>query len=204
MVLFAIIRFLLVLPVRLLFCLKVKGRDNIPKEGGVVISSTHIHLIDPVSHAICQKRPFRSMAKEELFKNKFFGAFLKSVGAFPVRRGRSDKGAVETGVELLKSGNMLIVYPEGHRSKNGIPLDFKPGVVLIAHLADVPIVPAVIIAKHGYRLFGGVIVKYGKPISLSELGIINADSKELRRAALALQDIAVEMLAEEAEEAKEA
>ena len=197
MILFIIARLLFFIPYRLIFWVRVKGRENLPKRGAVIVSSTHLHLLDPVTHAAAQGRPFYSMAKEELFRNKFFSVLIRLVGAFPVRRGHRDKTAIENALELLNNGKMLVLYPEGTRSKSGEPQEFKPGVTLMAHYANVPIVPAVIIARHGYIPFCGVKVVYGKPVTTKDLGIKNGDSRELRKAAAALRDIAVDMLAAE-------
>jgi 1-acyl-sn-glycerol-3-phosphate acyltransferase len=197
MILFIIARFLLFVPYRLIFWVRVKGRENLPKRGAVIVSSSHIHLLDPITHAAVQSRPFYSMAKEELFRNRFFAGLLKLVGAFPVRRGHRDKAAIENALSLLDNGKMIVLYPEGTRSKTGQLQEYKPGVTLMAHHADVPIVPAVIIAKHGYIPFCGIKVIYGKPVTTKELGIKTGGSKELRDAAAALRDISVQMLAEE-------
>jgi 1-acyl-sn-glycerol-3-phosphate acyltransferase len=198
MIVFKIVQILLTWPGRLIFGISSIGSKNVPKTGGAIIASTHIHLLDPFSHAFAQPRAFYSMAKAELFGNWFFNGIMRLVGAFPVRRGHRDKGSVEGAVRLLKKGRLLMLFPEGHRSEDGRPLEFKPGVVLIAHMAGVPIIPAVVIAPNRYRLFGGVKVIYGPPVTVSELGVAAADSRELREASAALRNIALGMLAQEA------
>ncbi len=197
MVLYSIICFLFRWPYRLLFRVKVEGFEHVPKEGGAILSSTHIHILDPVTLAFCGKRHLRFMAKEELFRFRPFGALLRSLGAFPVRRGRSDKGAVETSANVLKAGHLLGIFPEGTRSKDGKPGEFKAGVVLIARMAQVPIVPVAIIAKHGYLPFGGITIRFGEPIAIETLETAEGDSKMLRHAIGVLREKTVSLFPRE-------
>lgn len=199
MIFFRIVRFLLFLPYRMVFWLKAKGRENIPKTGAVILASTHIHVFDPLTHAIVQRRIFHSMAKAEIFKNRFFGAFVRSVGGFPVRRGHSDKAAVGEAAKILtEKQHMLLIFPEGTRSRETmLPLEFKPGAALLAFQTGAPIVPAVIYAKRGYRLFARIKIVYGAPLTASELGIVTGDSAELRAAAAELRRISEALLAGE-------
>lgn len=199
MIVFRIVRALLFLPYRLLFWIKATGREHIPKTGAAILSSTHVHLFDPITHAFAQRRLFRSMAKVEIFKNRFFGAVVRSLGGFPIRRGHSDKAAMGEAIKVLTDQqDMLLVFPEGTRSrKTFLPLEFKPGLILLAHQTGAPIVPAVIYAKHGYRPFSRIKVTYGKSITTAELGVGSGSSVELRAAAAQLRRISEEMLARE-------
>ena len=198
MIIFRLVRILLYLPYRLLFWLKATGREHIPKTGAVILSSTHIHVFDPISHALIQRRIFRSMAKAELFQNRLFGAVIRSIGGFPIRRGHRDKAAMGEALNVLTDRQeMLLIFPEGTRSrKTRLPLEFKPGVTMLAHQTGAPIVPAVIYAKHGYRPFSRIRIAYGKPVTASELGIVTGDSAELRAAAAELRRLSEDLLSE--------
>ena len=83
-------------------------------------------------------------AKIELFGNPLIGAFLKSVNAFPARRGEADRHAWKTAQSLLKTGKLLLFFPEGTRSKDGQLHNPKPGLARLAFATGVPIVPAAI------------------------------------------------------------
>lgn len=176
--------------------MKVQGAELIPKTGGVIIASTHIHILDPVAIAFCTKRHLRFMAKEELFRFKPFGALLRSLGAFPVRRGHSDKGAVETAAAVLKEGHILLMFPEGTRVKTGKPGSYKPGVILLSQMANVPIMPTAVIAKHIYKPFCRVTIRFGEPVTHQELGAAQADSKTLRAASDRLRERTVALMLE--------
>ena len=182
------------IPCRLLYGVICIGRENIPKKGPALICSNHIHWIDPFIHGLAQRRSFWSMAKEELFKSKLSAFLIKSMGGFPIRRGKNDVGAMENAEELLRQGKMVAVFPEGHRSETGILQDYKPGVVLLAHHTGSPIIPSVIATKKPYRLFGPVKVIYGKPMTSHELGVTSGERSQLRHAARKLRDIAQQML----------
>ena len=182
MILFKVLRVILFPAAKLFFFLKQQGRDNIPETGSVIIASNHLHLFDPILHAFCTGRVYRTMAKAELFRFKPFGALLRSLGGFPVQRGRADKGAVGTAEQILADGNALLIFPEGTRSKTGEMGMFKAGAAALCAHSGAPIVPAAIVAPKGVGLFRPVKIVYGKPLSRQELGLHKADSTSLRSA----------------------
>lgn len=157
-----IVRFVLLF----VFRLKFVGRENLPKEGGVIVAFNHTSNWDPVVAGLSCPRKLRFMAKEELFKNPVFGALIKALGAFPVRRGKGDIGAIKSSLKILSEGEVMLMFPEGHRIKDGRRVKAKPGVALIAQRAQVPVVPVCISGE--YKWLHRVTVTYGKPISLEE------------------------------------
>lgn len=148
------------------FRLKFVGQENLPAEGGVIVAFNHKSNFDPVMAGLSCKRKLRFMAKEELFKNPLFGALIKALGAFPVRRGKGDIGAIKSSLKILGEGNVMLMFPEGHRIKDGRKVKAKPGVALIAQRAQVPVVPVCISGE--YKWMHKITVTYGKPISLEE------------------------------------
>jgi len=149
----------------LVFGIKTKGAEKVI-DGGANLVANHQSNWDPVAiAATCPKR-LAFMTKSELFKFKPFGAFLKAVGAFPVHRGKGDIGAVKTSLTILKKNKPMMMFPEGKRVAEGEKCDVKPGVVMLATHAKVPVVPIKISGK--FRLFNRVTVTYGDPIYLDE------------------------------------
>lgn len=148
------------------FRLKFVGQENLPAEGGVIVAFNHKSNFDPVMAGLSCKRKLRFMAKEDLFKNPLFGALIKALGAFPVRRGKGDIGAIKSSLKILGEGNVMLMFPEGHRIKDGRKVKAKPGVALIAQRAQVPVVPVCISGE--YKWMHKITVTYGKPISLEE------------------------------------
>lgn len=148
------------------FRIKTRGAENIPREGGVILAFNHKSNWDPVIAAVTSSRPLRFMAKEELFKNPLFGGLIKKLGAFPIKRGRGDIGAIKGALKILGNGDVMLMFPEGHRIKNNRIVKAKPGVALIAQMAKVPVVPVNISGK--YAWMHKITVTYGKPVYLDE------------------------------------
>lgn len=148
------------------FRLKRRGVENVPKEGGVILAFNHRSYWDPVVAAITSKRHLHFMAKAELFKNPIFGGLIKSLGAFPVSRGRNDIGAIKAAMKILRDGETMLIFPEGSRIKNGRKVKAKAGVACIAQMARVPVIPVNISGE--YKWMRKITVTYGEPIYLDE------------------------------------
>ena len=146
------------------FRIKTVGKENIPKEGGVIIAYNHRSYWDPVVAGLTCPRKLRFMAKEELFKNKFFALLIKSLGAFPISRGRGDLGAIKGSLKILSGGEAMLIFPEGRRVRDGSRPKVKPGAAAIAHRAKVPVIPASIAGD--YKWMHKITVTYGEPVYL--------------------------------------
>lgn len=151
------------------FRTRVYGRENIPKDGAVILAANHASNIDPPLMASLIERPVSYMAKIELFENPIFGAAIRRCHAFPVKRGASDRGAIKAAVTVLKEGHMLGLFPEGTRSKTGELQKAEAGIALIASMTGAPIVPVAILNSHRIFANGGLLpqlrIMYGAPIS---------------------------------------
>ena len=148
------------------FDLKLEGGENIPEEGALILAPNHRSYYDPIMAGIICKRPIRFMAKSELFENKLFGALITKLGAFPLQRGRGDVAAVKAAFSILKEGNVLLMFPQGTRIKDGTRGKLKTGVAVIAHKMQVPVVPVCISGEFKFR--HKVTVSCGKPIYFEE------------------------------------
>lgn len=155
---------------------EVKGKENIPEEGPVLLCSNHISNFDPPLIGTFLKRKIRFMAKEELFHNKLLGFLLSSLGAFPVKRGAGDRQAIRKGLDVLKKGEMLCLFPEGTRSKTGKLGKPLSGSGFFALRSEAVIVPVVIIGP--YKLFRKVTIIYGKPIHFEKYRKERVSTKE--------------------------
>ncbi|MEH7224262.1 lysophospholipid acyltransferase family protein [Bacillus sp. JJ1566] len=147
-----------------LYRIEVLGRENIPKEGGVLICSNHIDNLDPPVVGVTSPRPIHFMAKAELFKVPVLGRILPNVNAFPVKRGGSDRESLRTALKILKEGNVLGIFPEGTRSKDGKLGKGLSGVGFFALRTNCTVVPCAIIGP--YKPFGKLRVVYGKPVEM--------------------------------------
>ena len=178
-------RFLLTLFYYPVFRLRVRGRENIPKAGPVLLCCNHMAKRDPVMLGVAVNgRQVCYMAKEELFENRFLGGVLRRLGAFPVRRGSGGADALADAYRLLDGNGMVGVFIEGHRSKDGLLQRPKTGAALLAYQTKAPVGPVCITAGDGGlpKKFKKHLVVFGKPISAEELNIPDDSSMQLRRA----------------------
>lgn len=121
--------------------LYVKGEENVPATGPVLLVSNHVSYLDPVAIGDAAPRRVVFMAKHELFQIKPLGFLLRGVDAFPVRRGAPDRTAFKTVLTMLDEGRVVCIFPEGTRHVGeglGVP---EPGAALFALKTGCPVVP---------------------------------------------------------------
>lgn len=140
------------------------GVHNIPSEGGVLICSNHISIRDPISVGIHVKRQVKFMAKAELFKIPVFGWLVRQLGAFPVKRGGVSKDSIKMALTILRSGEIMGIFPEGTRNSDATAA--KRGAASFALRSGATVIPAAIIGD--YKLFRKVKIVYGAPVDLSQ------------------------------------
>ncbi|UOR12448.1 lysophospholipid acyltransferase family protein [Halobacillus amylolyticus] len=148
-----------------LYRIKVTGKENIPKDGPVIICANHISNVDPPVVGITNQRDVYFLAKEELFKNRFLEKLMKSINAFPIKRGMRDRNALRKGLGILKENHVLGLFPEGSRQKNGEIGKGLAGAGFFALRSEAAIVPCAIIGP--YEKFKPLKVVYGKPIDMT-------------------------------------
>ena len=155
---------------------RIYGRKNLPKTGPVLVLSNHQSLLDPIFGQGMIGRIFHFVARDSLFKTRFFGALLRSVYAIPIKRSRGDFAAIKKIIDKLKQGRAVCLYPEGTRTSDGKIADIKPGFGLISRRGGAKVVPAVIDGafecwpRHKrFPSIGKVAVSYGRPITVEQV-----------------------------------
>lgn len=164
----------------LFFRVRFEGLENIPESGNFILCSNHRSNLDPFFLGVKIEKRVNYMAKSELFKNKFFAKIFLKLGAFPVYRGTGDMKAIEKAVDIINSGEVLAIFPEGTRSKDGIPLKPKSGISLIAAKTKADILPAAIFFRGKLGLFKKITVRYGKIIKYEEIPQTEQDVKSMK------------------------
>ena len=150
-----------------MFKVTVIGAENVPKEGGLVLCANHISVHDPVTMALYIRRQPRFIAKKEIFENRMGKFLFTNFKAFPVDRSASmDMKAFKQGIKVLKSGEILGIFAEGTRVKEGEEKTAKAGVAMFAVKSETPIVPVAIWGKYKFR--SRVFIRYGEPMMLEE------------------------------------
>jgi 1-acyl-sn-glycerol-3-phosphate acyltransferase len=155
---------------------RYSGCRNVPREGAALMVSNHqSHLDPPLIGAGCP-RQMSYLARRTLFRFAPFGWLLESVGGIPIDREGSALGGIRAALQALQRGEVVLVFPEGTRTRDGEIGEFKPGLALVARRAKVPIIPAAIEGAYqawprdaALPLPGTIHVHYGEPLSVEEI-----------------------------------
>jgi 1-acyl-sn-glycerol-3-phosphate acyltransferase len=153
------------------------GRENANHAGGFLLASNHISHFDPFLIGLQVRRKIDWMTMAEFFRPPALGFFLCSIDAFPAERDRADLKTIRTAIDRLKSGRIVGIFPEGGIRDGTRSLlqgaQLRNGAATLAQIADVPIVPCVILgtdrfySKKQWLPFRRtpVWITFGKPIS---------------------------------------
>ena len=128
---------------------EVVGREHVPMEGPLILASNHLNNADPPMVALAVPRHPTFMAKQEMIKWPIVGPAFRMFGAFPVRRGEADLSALRAATEIVNSGAMLVMFPEGTRSRTGGLTKGHAGTALIALRTGAPVLPVAITGSEG-------------------------------------------------------
>ena len=178
---YAITRVFVRLMMPLLGGITVIGGENIPDTGPIILAPNHRAYMDPPYLSMVTKRQLHLMAKDSLFKVPVFGPYIKAMGAFPVKRGTADRGAIKQAIAELKAGRVMGIFPEGTRAEPGTLLPAEKGFALIAKQTGIPVVPIAlegtdkVLPKHGGLHRAHVTARIGKPMTAAEMLAANPD-----------------------------
>jgi 1-acyl-sn-glycerol-3-phosphate acyltransferase len=166
---YTFVRLIVSLPTLLIYRVRARGVKNVPKRGPLVLAPNHFSQMDHFICGLYLRRKIRFMAKSQIFGPPVLTYVFKHGGVFPVRRGQHDEKAFETAFELLRQGEMLLMYAEGGRSRSGKLGEPKRGIGRIALESGGPVVPVAIHGSDAARRwkhlrFPKVRVSYGEPL----------------------------------------
>lgn len=120
---------------------RIDGRHHLPKDGAYVLAPVHRSNVDFAIAATLTRRRLRYMGKAELWKSRWFGWLISTLGAFPVNRGTADREALKRCIAVVEAGEPLVLFPEGERKSGPVVHPLFDGAVYVAARAGVPIVP---------------------------------------------------------------
>ena len=151
---------------------RVEGLENVPRSGRLLIACNHLSMVDPplVAWAIARRRIGHFLGKAELFENPVSAWVLRNLHSIPLDRGRGDVGALRRAMEILEGGACLVLFPEGTRSKTGLPGRPKAGVGLLAADSGAPVVPARVFGTWGFPRGGPLGIRFGRALRFGEEG----------------------------------
>lgn len=165
---------------------EVVGKEHIPAEGALILASNHLNNADPPMVALAiQPRYPMFMAKQEMINWPILGPAFRIFGAFPVRRGEADLAALRAATSVIESGAILVMFPEGTRSRTGGMTKGHPGTALIALRTGAPVLPVAITGSEDLgwpwiflKPFSvkHIKVTIGEPFTLPPVARINNES----------------------------
>ena len=138
---YIISKILLRLGLEYYFDLRVTGRRNVPRRGGVILASNHQSFLDPALIGTTLRRPCAFLARQNLYDNHVFGRIILGLNAMPVPRNHLSPEALRRAVGVLKRGWPLALFPEGTRTEDGQLQPLRRGLALLAVRAEVPVTP---------------------------------------------------------------
>jgi len=179
---------------KLLFRPWVEGIENLPSGGPAILASNHLSFSDSIFLPLMVPRRITFLAKAEYFtgrgiKGKLTKGFFAGVGQVPIDRsgGRASEGALRKGLEILNSGEMLGLYPEGTRSPDGRLYRGKTGIARMALEAGVPVIPVAMINTFDIQPPGKLMprimrvgIRIGEPLDFSRYDGMSGDRFVLR------------------------
>jgi 1-acyl-sn-glycerol-3-phosphate acyltransferase len=168
--------------------MKVHGRENIPREGGIIVAANHASFLDPpaVGSALLI-RQVHFIARDTLLRNPFFRLISPKICVIPMSRNKGDLGALKSALRVIKEGKVVGLFPEGTRTRDGHLQQAKGGVGFLIAKAEVPVVPAYL--KGTFQSFPRnakwirphpVEVTFGKPIHPDEFKVFLNNDKDYR------------------------
>jgi 1-acyl-sn-glycerol-3-phosphate acyltransferase len=147
---------------RVYFGLELAGTHNIPASGPVIIAPNHQTYADPALVSIPVRRRVYYMAWSRLFEIPLFNWFIRRLRAFPVRIDSADPASAREAVRLLQAGHVVMIFPEGERTRTGKVERFKPGAFRLAASLGVPVLPVTIAGGHASWPPGRVFPRRGR------------------------------------------
>jgi len=165
---------------KVLFRWEIYGRENIPASGGAILAPNHVSLLDPPLIGTSIRRPVYFFARKDLFRPRPWGWLLKKIHSIPIDRENPGPGAFKAILEFLRSGRVVVIFPEGTRGNGRELRKAKSGIGMIAARSGVPVIPAYIsgaaaVLPRSARMIRCRKVKiiYGPPLEFAP-----ADGKE--------------------------
>lgn len=146
----------------------VEGLEYIPESGPGIIMYNHIAFIDPVAVLSILHRNAVPLAKTEAMDIPFFGIFARLWGSIPIRRGEVDRDALDSILDVLKQGELILLAPEGTR--NPVLQEAKDGIAFLAMRSGATIIPVALEGTEGFPTLNrkrwitpGIQIRFGPP-----------------------------------------
>ena len=171
-----IVKIILTPILRIVYRVRVEGREHLPRRGAVILASNHRSFLDSIFIPMVVRRRVTFVAKAEYFDDPKTAWFFRAVGQIPIRRegGTASEGALAAATDVLRDGGVFGIYPEGTRTRDGLLHKGKTGVARLALSTGAPIVPVGLIGTDECqptdaklpRFFRKVTIRFGAPLPM--------------------------------------
>ena len=186
-----IVKIILTPILRIVYRIRIEGREHLPRSGAVILASNHRSFLDSIFIPMVVRRRVTFVAKAEYFDDPKTAWFFRAVGQIPIRRegGTASEGALAAATDVLRDGGVFGIYPEGTRTRDGLLHKGKTGVARLALSTGAPIVPVGLIGTDECqptdaklpRLFRKVTIRFGPPLSMEHYASREHDRLVLRQ-----------------------
>lgn len=149
--------------------IEADGINNIPRDETYILSGNHLNILDSWLLLSLIDENLRFMVDKKLYRYKSWEKFFRIIGTFPIDPDNLDLAAIKSALSILKSGDNVVIFPEGKTHKITASVPFKPGVPKISIMAKSLIVPFGI--QGTYAPFSKLKINFGEPINFRKLGI---------------------------------
>jgi len=154
----------------------------VPNDGPAILVCNHQSYVDPVVIGTCLNRPCTFVARKSLFKPGWIDRLLRQLNGIPIDREGSSLDGIRQIIKRLKMGDLVVLFPEGTRTKDGEVQPLKPGIALMARRAKAPVIPMAIdgafevLPRTGWLLRPAQVhVTFGAPLTPEEVKAMKAD-----------------------------
>ena len=153
---------------RLLFKVKVEGKDKLPPHGAAILASNHLSFSDSIFLPLVLRRRITFVAKAEYFEDKKTAWFFRAVGQIPIKRGggSASQRALDSAMGVLRDGGMFGIYPEGTRSPDGCLYKGHTGVARLALQSGAPVIAVAMVGTREAQPIGQVKPNFFSPIGV--------------------------------------
>lgn len=163
--------------------LRVEGREHWPEEGGALVCANHQSMFDPPLVGLTCPRRMNYLARDTLFKVPLLAPLIKFLDAIPIDREGGGLAGLKETLRRLKAGELVLIFPEGTRTRDGNLAPLKPGFISVARRSQVPLVPVGIDGAYQawprtskFPRFGRIAVVIGEPITAQQAQDLDDDA----------------------------
>lgn len=153
--------------------LNITGKENIPVGSNYILAGNHLNILDSWLLLAADDNYLRFLVDNKLYRYKHWEIFFKKLGTIGTDPDKIDIKALKELMNLLKDGENLVIFPEGHTHSKDIDLEYKPGIARISRIANVSIVPFGIYGS--YKPFSNISINFGESVNYKQIVMPNND-----------------------------